>query len=74
MKKLLLVSATALFIGNVAHAAPGPSTVNGGTVHFQGEFVNAASEMALNKTGSTILFQTINDYGAFTQKTKIDIQ
>lgn len=42
MKKLLLVSATALLIGNVAHAAPGPSTVNGGTVHFQGEFVNAA--------------------------------
>lgn len=32
------------------------------------------SETALNKTGHTILFQTINDYGAFTKQIKIDVQ
>lgn len=43
-------------------------------VEQEGLMLAPFSEMALNKTGSTILFQTINDYGAFTQQTKIDIQ
>lgn len=40
MKKILLVSITALCLGNFAYAAP--IVVNGGVVHFQGEFVNAS--------------------------------
>lgn len=52
MKKALLVSLATLFTASMAQAAP--VTVNGGTVHFTGDFVNAACAISSDSTEQTV--------------------
>jgi len=52
MKKIpLLAAATTLLTAGLAQAAP---TVNGGTVHFTGEFVNAACAVSSDTANQTV--------------------
>lgn len=51
MKISFLVLATTLVTAGFAHAAP---TVNGGTVHFKGEFVNAACAVSSDTANQTV--------------------
>lgn len=52
MKKISLLAAlTTLFSAGVVQAAP---TVNGGTVHFTGEFVNAACAVSSDTANQTV--------------------
>lgn len=51
MKIAYLVAATTLFTAGLAQAA---TTVNGGTVHFKGEFVNAACAVSSDTANQTV--------------------
>ena len=51
MKKLLLVSASAILATSVAQAA---TTVKGGTVNFKGEFVNAPCVVSSDTANQTV--------------------
>ncbi|GAB3042056.1 type 1 fimbrial major subunit FimA [Acinetobacter apis] len=52
MKASFLLAATTTLIAGLSHAAP---TVNGGTVHFQGEFVNAACAVSSDTANQTVV-------------------
>ncbi|AOA58986.1 type 1 fimbrial major subunit FimA [Acinetobacter larvae] len=51
MKKVLLVAGAALLTSGLANAA---TIVNGGTVHFAGEFVNAACAVSSDTANQTV--------------------
>lgn len=60
MKKLLLVSMSAILAASFVHADDGETTeskantVNGGTVNFKGEFVNAACVVSSDTANQTV--------------------
>lgn len=53
MNKLAAVIFTALSLGSVS-ALAAPTTVNGGTVHFKGDVVNAACAVDAGSDGQTV--------------------
>lgn len=69
MKKILLISASVFLTTSMAQAAP--VTVNGGTVHFTGEFVSAACAVSADTANQAVALgqyrtSSLTEAGQFT--------
>ncbi|UAN58519.1 type 1 fimbrial major subunit FimA [Serratia sp. JSRIV004] len=68
VKTLSIMTLAALsFSAAVAHAATTATIVNGGTVHFKGEVVNAACAVDTNSSDSTVLMGQVRSAKLATQ-------
>ena len=55
LKFISMAVFSALTLGVATSASAAPATVNGGTVHFKGEVVNAACAVNMNSVDQTVL-------------------
>ncbi|HAY4528357.1 TPA: S-fimbrial adhesin major pilin SfaA-II [Escherichia coli] len=55
LKFISMAVFSALTLGIATSASAAPATVNGGTVHFKGEVVNAACAVNMNSVDQTVL-------------------